>query len=266
MSIKSCPEHHELDTMVPCLGCGRDFCRVCFPVRGAGQYCPQCYQESVRRLSAGKEKKEKPPGRFNDRARAAVAPRLSALRDRTGRIAGAAKERFPVALAGESQEELMPFARSWYRLLAVTLGGMGLWILMVAFTHRRLLAYSIITAVLVSAGVVFILGTMQDLGGAVLATALAVFAIVLGELLVQLLFRAGIIGDLDILRVSPYYETTSAVFYKGYFYSLLIKRLLPAAAVAFVVGFWPLPKRLVWKGFTSVRTDGPERKSERSET
>jgi hypothetical protein len=48
--------------MVPCLGCGRSFCRLCEPPRGAGQYCPACYQEQLERLK-GKEEKSESPGR-----------------------------------------------------------------------------------------------------------------------------------------------------------------------------------------------------------
>jgi len=57
-----CEKHPGQDTMVPCLGCGRSFCRICDPPKGAGQYCPVCYREQLERL-AGKEEKPAAAGK-----------------------------------------------------------------------------------------------------------------------------------------------------------------------------------------------------------
>ena len=56
--MNKCPVHPDQETMVPCLGCGRYFCRICNPPSGAGQNCPRCYQESLVEL---KEKRARSP-------------------------------------------------------------------------------------------------------------------------------------------------------------------------------------------------------------
>ncbi len=268
--------------MVPCLGCGKDFCRICDPPRGAGQLCPSCYRDSLDRYSEkskkdkaerirrrGKEKKGTPDVTLGS-ARTAKAPAasgpapaketlLTRLRSRlrrldlAGRVKRSASDaaRFsPFALeAKEGVAEVPPFAETWLRLLGVALAGAVLWTVVVVIIHRRLAVVSVVVALLVAAGVVLVLGVGQDLPIAVLATAIAILALVLGEMLVQALYSAQVIKTLDIRGATTEFESRG-VFFKRFFYDLLVLRLLPSAAAAFIVGFWPFPKTLAWKGFS----------------
>jgi len=76
-----------------------------------------------------------------------------------------------------------------------------------------------------------------------------ILALVLGEMLVQALYSAQVIKTLDIRGATTEFESRG-VFFKRFFYDLLVLRLLPSAAAAFIVGFWPFPKTLAWKGFS----------------
>jgi hypothetical protein len=274
--------------MVPCLGCGKDFCRICDPPRGAGQLCPSCYSDSLERYSGkgqtdkagrtrrrGKEKKGTPSVTLGS-ARAAKAPaasgpapaketRLARQRSRlrrldlSGRVrrAASAVARFsPFSLeAKEEAAEVPPFAETWPRLLGVTLAGAALWTVTAVIFHRRLPVVSVFVAILVAAGVVLVLGVGQDLPVAVLATAIALLALVMGEMLVQALYSAEVLKTLDIRGTTTGF-VSRGVFFKGFFYNLLILRLLPSAAAAFIVGYWPFPRTLGWKGFSFGRRSG----------
>jgi hypothetical protein len=257
MSEKRCPAHPELDTMVVCLECGREYCRVCFPIRGAGQCCPQCHKKNIERLASERGAEKEPKRAWSERLKARL-PTASSAKDKARGLGEALGARVPFELSTTGAEELPPVSRAISRLAAVTFSGLVLWFAMVLLAHRRLMVFSIVAAAVIATGVVLSLGVMHDLGVAVLAAAMAVLALVVGELLIQLLYRAGIVTRLDVFRMSPYIETPAGVFYKGFFYDLLVRRLLPAAAVAFIVGIWPLPKIPVWRGFRS-KSGSPDR-------
>ena len=125
------------------------------------------------------------------------------------------------------------------------------------FSHRRHMAFSILTAFLVSVGVIVVLDGIQDLPAAILATTLVVLSLVMGELVAQMLYRVGVINKLDITAVAYANLPSKQVFYRQYFYSVLIRRLLPSAAVAFVVALWPFPWKFTWKGFKPADAEQP---------
>ncbi|MBU1672469.1 MAG: hypothetical protein KKF41_07490 [Actinobacteria bacterium] len=286
MAQKTCPKHPGQETMVPCLGCGRDFCRMCDPPRGAGQYCPRCYAESLERLSPGKKSigarlKAAVPARGGKEAKppaARPAPggpsKVSGLKARGGdlrkravrgiRGAGSwfaslpkkswlyARDHFPVRLAPRGKTGGMPpLKENWYKLVAIILGGSLLWILLVMITRYRRPYYYYIVAALVASLVVWALGTRFDVQTAIMTTVFALAALAIGELVVQMLFSANVIKKLDVGETS----VTSSKFYRDYYYYLLTRKLLPSAAIAFLIGIWPLPKRLAWKGFAAAEAE-----------
>lgn len=286
MPLKDCPEHPEQQTMVPCLECGKDFCRICNPPRGAGQLCPRCYQESLSRFSEKKvqdkkesrgiilgstrrgtvEKSQSRPVTGSEQAGQGVRSRLfdltAPVRGATRsfkQIASGAREHFPVSLEDKpASADVLPLAKSWWRLLVVTLAGSVLFTAAAALLHRRLPVISVVAAVLVAAGVVVVLGIGQNLPVAVLATTIALLALVLGEMLIQALYLAHVTKLVDIQGLGTALEfTNSKVFYQGFFYNLLVLRLLPSAAAAFIVGFWPFPKTLAWRGFRAGKRSKP---------
>ncbi|MBU4391868.1 MAG: hypothetical protein KJ907_01605 [Actinobacteria bacterium] len=52
-----------MNTMVPCMRCGRSFCRICSPPEGGSHYCPGCSADLVRELVSKAEKRRTRPGR-----------------------------------------------------------------------------------------------------------------------------------------------------------------------------------------------------------
>lgn len=304
--VKRCDKHPDIDTMVPCMGCGRDFCRLCEPLQGAGHYCHRCYEESLSRL-AGKEKegrlkspkyagyhdktgKKTPgapeePGRRGETAAGKAAPVVSKgwfagvagwwrvllsntwqkLKDAGAWITGLPSRalsslrrfgrylrgHFPIVLKDkEKYEEAPPLRDAWTRLLACTVGGIALWTVVTALTHRRLMWVSVMVAFLVAVGVVWSLGARFDIPVALVAMSLALLSLVLGEALIQLLYRVGAIKKLDLVSISPGSFGKTSLVYGRYFYNLLVHRLIPSTAVAFLVGWWPLPKGPSWRGFS----------------
>lgn len=286
--------------MVPCLGCGRYFCRLCDPPGGAGQYCPRCFEESVSRL-AGKESTrksrlrslftreevagepegeaptvertgrrraeravtkparaksahEKAPGVFRKaagRVRTALAT-VPGVPGRALRYTGREiKAHFPVGLKDtERLEGMPPLAEKWPWLAGFTAGGTVLWALVVGLTHVRAPWYSIGVGLIVAVGIAWSLGPRFDPQVGLVALCLVVLSLVLGELFVQVLYRLNVIKKLDISKL-PFMALNErkALFYQGYFYTLLVHRLLPSAVLAFLIGWWPLPKRPSWLGF-----------------
>ena len=275
--MNRCPLHTDQDTMVPCLECGRYFCRVCDPPSGAGQYCPRCYQESladleeksaprmaaVRGLFEAKERKEKPikpkagirPGpsaisRFTDKARSAAAS-VPGLPARAGSIAERAfREHFPLVISRvEKYGGEPPLLKCWYKLLAVVLSGAASWTLIAAWTHHRRAWVSIVVAFLVAAGTVWSLGTRFGLIVGLFAMALALLSLAIGEVLVQALYRYSVIKSLDLPRIALSQAEYAGDVYRRFVVNVVILRFLPSAAVAFMVGWWPVPKRPGWRGF-----------------
>lgn len=79
--------------------------------------------------------------------------------------------------------------------------------------------------------------------------ALALLSLATGEVIIQVLFRNGVIKTLDLPAVSLLQVKSQVGIYSRFFYNVLILRFLPSAVVAFLVGWWPIPKRIGWRGF-----------------
>jgi hypothetical protein len=141
-----------------------------------------------------------------------------------------------------------PLKENWYKLVAIILGGSLLWTALVVATQRRRPYYYFVVAALVAAFVVWALGTRFDVPTAIMTTLFALAALSAGELLAQLLYTTGVIKKLDVGQDPG----SSSAFYRYYYYYLVIHKLLPSAAIAFLIGIWPLPKRLGWRGFSGA--------------
>lgn len=298
---KTCPNHPDSSSIVPCLGCGRAFCRICHPVRGIGQYCPRCFDESLLRLE--EKKAAGLAERFRERIlcfgrsgsgkvgevgiRAGRAPRKAVdaasrkpglgngslvVKENRGTLvravenarrwaekipglpgkawrslAGYWKRYFPFEIVRTGRGEGMPpLAASWHKLLLSVLCGALVWTVVVAAAKQRTTLLSVAVSFAVAAAVAWALGSRFDVQTAVVTTMLALLALVIGDVVVLLLFRAGVIKELDVGG-----SEIAGVFYRSYFLRLLVWRLLPAAVIAFLVGLWPLPRRPRWRGFRS---------------
>lgn len=311
--MKRCPRHPEIDTMVPCMGCGRSFCRICDSPQGSGQYCPRCYEEQVSQISEKerggplgwlrdrrdhraakaearrkkraednpteepkpavkdkpaakeKEKADKKPGVFRRAAGlvgTAFEQAWKRVKEAPSWVAGLllkvlnhtvrfTREHFPLNLrVKEGREGPPPLARAWPRLLAVVAGGSVLWTVVAMLIDRRNYVASLAVGVLVAVGIVWSLGLKFDLQTGVVAALLVVLSLVIGEVAVQLLYRAGVIKSLDLLELPPRLMGDTNVIYRRFYFQLVFHRILPPVAIAFLIGCWPLPKRPGWRGFS----------------
>ena len=295
--MSDCVKHPGQDSMVPCLGCGKSFCRLCDPPRGSGLYCPNCYQEQLERLGGRKAKKEerKPakaraprdkPGRASRLAgiqakilapftwvgkkvsAGAAATRKAFVRAGQGTKSGIiaavlatgrgfkfaafeAKDRFPVGLTDrELLEGDPPLAKEWLKLLGIVVAGALVWTLLVAVTHVRAPAISICVAALVAWASVWVMGKRFGLAVGVVTAGLVLVCLSFGELAVQFLYRGGIlIKKLDLQFVGDKQAKADLAFYRSFAFKLVLYRMLPAAVVAFLIGWWPLKLRPSWVGF-----------------
>lgn len=340
MTDKRCPKHPDQDTMVLCFGCGRYFCRVCRPPKGAGRYCDACYRESLAEpdeneseaerqkfyscykesLAELDEKESEAAGRkfyrLREFVRTGYVPRkvkarrraeedVSAAATAPGDAAGgvpaqaapltqaatpaiparekaylrpgrekregpgrvrpawsraiqAARETFPITLVEREKLEGAPRVfSSWLAVLSITIGGALLWTLAVVIWRSRNPVLYILIAIMVSLGVAYATGSRFGVQVGVVGACLALLSLVMGELIVLVLFRLKVIRTLDITPVSEYWlqVNKSGTFYPDYFQKLLLFKLLPSAVAAFLVGWWPLKKRLGWKGFRRLEKE-----------
>jgi hypothetical protein len=292
--------------MVPCLGCGRSFCRLCDPPKGAGQYCPSCYSEQLERLTAGSE--EKRPAEMASRApgsglrarlkRKERSPREKKVKEgrssvvleksltpfrwikaatlSVGRAFKAAaiflaglpkllailvarawrwlvreiRDHFPVGLAPrEALEGDPPFKEAWYKLAAFVGIGIVVWVVIVAIAGQRNPVISIGVSIIVAAGVVWAMDSKYGVTTAVVAVGIVLISLMLGELIVQLLFRFHVIKRLDLQLAGLVSLNKPSTFYRSFVFKLVVWRLLPSAVVAFLIGWWPLKRRFSWVGF-----------------
>ncbi len=306
--MQTCQKHPDSKTMVPCLGCGRYFCRICDTPRSTGQYCPRCYDETLKDIVLKKEPRGSAVGRFfksfgADRVKSTRgAERLERYRkvhepeEKRGRVAGGkrtrrlieslgarrdrarsatrewmkkaseaipklpgvayayaariAREHFPIILKDrEGLEGMPPLGESWRKLALMVASGALLWTLLIIATRHRNPAISIGVALLVAAGVTWALGVRFGSSVGVVTMLLAILSLAAGELVILMLYRFEVIKKLDTVIVTVTQLEKPRLFYGGYFYALLLYRFLPSAFVAFMVGWWPFPKRLSWRGF-----------------
>ncbi|MBN1288496.1 MAG: hypothetical protein JXA49_02535 [Actinobacteria bacterium] len=261
--MERCPKHTDQDTMVPCLGCGRYFCRVCSPPRGAGQLCANCYEESVSNLAAKTE--EEPPGvkaggkigkgvkesqarRDFRRPFVSIRRKLKSLPRGTARLV---KGHFPMGLAEKEKTggTVPPLLQSWYKLLIIIAGTTLIWVLAVALVKRRVPLISIITAAIVAVGVIIAFNGRTDLETAVIASSLTLLVLGMGEVVVYVLYRVEMIESLDIMGASLEQIEQPVRYFSAYFYNMLAMRIVPSCIVAFAIALWPFSKRFSWLGF-----------------
>ena len=131
----------------------------------------------------------------------------------------------------------------WWKLIIWTLAGAALWFALALIVHGRLTWVSLVAAVLVAVGVLISLEANYGIEAALLCMALSAMALMIGEGAIQVLINLG-----HYKSLMPKYmpsQSISGTFY----YGLIVHRLLPAAAVAFLIGWWPLPKTFGWRGW-----------------
>ncbi len=369
-----CSKHPRMDTMVPCMKCGRPFCRLCSSHKGGVHYCPDCSAEMIKDLQekggvpadirASVKKKDplqrpgpepvtrqaptptlkkevpgasqggggkrwilglflKPFKRLKDsiphplaaaRGRMgaeslqeritenrlrkirereerravkvvrgehrseALAERAASARERAAssarRAAGRARDalvkalmfvprkmlaavvgayrRFPVGLVETDMNEEAPLLREkWKLLLLITVGGAALWVALVLVVRDRWILCGCVVGLAVGAGFVKAMdGLSRDTG--LFAGTATVLSIIAGELIVQLLFSLRIMKNIGITErvMARTYSTWG--FYANFFWWFVLGILLPSGILAFLIGAWPFPKRLYWRGFGIV--------------
>jgi len=248
--VDRCPAHPDQETMVPCLECGAYFCRICNPHTEAGQYCSRCYLAKLVELGENVNRgSSEVSGVTREKKDAASA--VSGLASRVGSfVVGAVKEHYPLIERGVEKYEGEPLLREcWYKLVAVVLSGAAIWTLVACLTHQRRPWVSVVVALLVAAGTAWSLGTRFGVMVGLFAMALALLSLATGEVIVQVLFRYGVVKTLDLTAVSLLQLKSKGGIYGRFFYSTLVLRFLPSAVLAFLVGWWPISRRIGWRGF-----------------
>ena len=161
------------------------------------------------------------------------------------------KDHFPLGLVDtERLEGDPPLTRDWLKLVGIVIGGAVVWTLLVALTHVRNPGFSIGVAALVSWVVVWVMGKEFGVKVGVVTAGLVLVSLAFGELAVQLFYRAGfLIKKLDLVSVGNQQVKANLAFYRSFAFRLILYRMLPAAVLAFLIGWWPLKARPFWVGF-----------------
>jgi hypothetical protein len=252
--------------MIQCLECGEYFCWICGPQGKTGQYCSGCYRKILTGLETKSTKRISGARARAEAAGETTRSKTSEASQKTGAaapgfparawsyVAASARKHFPLVLAEKEKYEGEPLLREcWYKLVAIVISGAAIWTLIACLTHQRRPWVSIVVALLVAAGTVWSLGTRFGWIVGLFAMALALLSLAIGELAVQALFRYGVIKSLDLTAVSLSRAKSKAGIYSRFYYNALVLRLLPSAVVSFLIGWWPIKKRIGWRGF---RTSG----------
>jgi len=270
-----CLKHPEKGNIVPCLECGKSFCRICNPEK-AGQYCPACYEKIVSDFS-GKQEREKKPltkktkplkkkresrvrkvrekiTKFNvrvkDKSKSTASTVASLPRKTAVGTKSYFKGRFPITFVEKQELDVLPpLNRTWYKLVAFVLSGAAIWVIVTALVHQRNPLTSIGVAVFVASGVVWTFGAKNDIKVAVFTVMMVLVTLLMVEFTIQILLKYGVITKLDLTPITLYTLKHSGGFYGDFLYKLLIWRIFPSVIIAFLIGFWPAKKRLFWKGF-----------------
>ena len=145
----------------------------------------------------------------------------------------------------EGLEDFPPPASAWFKIAAAVLGGSILWTAVAAISHRRYPYISVAIALIVSCFVVWALGMRFDTRVALIAALASMLSLVIGEFLIQILFRLGTIKTLDF----KYNTENQTSFYMSFMLRFVVLRILVPGAVAFLIGLWPLRNRPAWRGF-----------------
>jgi len=272
--------------MVTCMECGRSFCRLCNPPPKTGQYCPTCHEKVIARFSeqpiSKKKVKTSKTAKKSERKIKGKATAVTGIIKEKGnafgtkskeislntvhlpgktvtRIKNYLKGRFPVTLVDKEElETLIPFKEIWYKFAIIYGCGVVLWALIAILARERSPFISLAVSILVAGALVWVLGAKNDIRVGVLAVMIVLLTLMTGELVVQVIVKLGLISKIDVINMSMYILRKSGIFYRSYYFTLIVWRMLPGAVVAFLIGLWPLPKRLSWKGFEQqVKKEGP---------
>ncbi|MDD5747639.1 MAG: hypothetical protein PHP64_01065 [Actinomycetota bacterium] len=279
--MNRCEKHPDEDSMVTCMSCGRNFCRICHPLLGAGQYCPRCHEEYIEKLGKGAEaipveQKGKSKSllkslvekikRFFSAVPNAI---LSALRKCAKffvfiahlpvrifrRVASEIKEHFPFSLAERKDlSDISVFQKIWWKLVISLFSGLILWVIVVMIFHQRNPAFSLVVSAIVAFFVSFFFGWEFGVPVGILSCLVVLGALSLGEVVAQVLCRAKILRLNDVQTIGIVQLGSKETFGFSFVIKVILQRLLPSAALAFLIGYWPLPKRPAWRGWHGVRS------------
>ncbi len=162
------------------------------------------------------------------------------------------KEEFPIGFKEKMAGEQFPLSKAWRGLALTMLAGIALWFLSVYVFQRRWWVASLVIGVLLACGCVKALRGVMGTQTGIAAALVAVFSILSGDLLLQILYRLHVLSGTtipwDILQKSESATSFYSHFLLWYFFTILV----PAVAAAFLVGLWPLPLRPYWRGFGGV--------------
>ena len=143
---------------------------------------------------------------------------------------------------------------SWVRLAVSVLAGVAVWTLVVGLTQHRSTWISLVVAAIVAVAVVWALGSRFGLVMGLVTCLMVLLTLAVGELAAQLLHRLGVIHLADAYRIyAPALPQQSTLQDSGsVLLHLFVYRMLPAAALAFLIGWWPLRKKPGWRGFSGA--------------
>lgn len=278
-SPRRCPEHPDQDTLVACISCGKLFCRICTPPKGAGQQCQSCFESSVAELTGKAERAAEGRWPFRHRRSKAADAGSKDLLSREGVARAGAEEATGGAEGGEApaagwsfakttssistwlrrhfplvsktddrNEELLSLGAAWKPLLITALAGVAVWCTVVLVSGHRSIPLSITVGLLVALAVNIEYGMKSNWQVGVLAAETVLLTLILAELIIQVLYVTEVFTHIDAVGKAYRVEITKATFNRVYI-GALVKRLLPVTLISFFVGWWPLPRRLEWRGF-----------------
>lgn len=165
-------------------------------------------------------------------------------------FASAAYYAFPLGLSEKETAEdyFPPLREKWKSLVLIILCGIAIWVFSVFLVRGRWAVWGAIVAVWISAAFVWSFDGFFSKATGLCAAAAAVVAILLGELVVQLLYRLHILKNVGITEEVTARTASTMSFMVDYLGWFVIGILVPAAVIAFLIGVWPLPKRIYWRG------------------
>ena len=158
------------------------------------------------------------------------------------------KSKFPISLGEvERAHGFEGFQKSAGRFAAITAAGVFLWVLSVFFLHKRLALFSCLVAFVISLGFLRVerWRFSRELG--FLACCCSIISVILGELLVQILFKFRLIRDVGISEETMAIAKSAGSFLLYYLGWFVLGMLLPAGVIAFFLCYWPFQKRFYWK-------------------
>ncbi len=155
---------------------------------------------------------------------------------------------FPFEIAPAQKFEELPGASRFITgFLVASALGFVLSAGLMLFFRRRAPYFSLLSAAVVAVAVIMVFRGRTGFPVGVFAAGLALFSLVLGEMVAQLFHRAEIIRLVDVLGFPT--GGKEGMLYRRYYFNLLVVRVLPAVVLSFLIGLWPFKKRIRYKGF-----------------